>query len=127
MAKRLCGIKWLYCAQTYPKCCCLLTDHAYEHVSQNLWCVETQSFFERSCCYYYYYYYYLNGQIYSGGSSTVTQHYGRLLALNKPSHICGLTWLSISAIHLSKFYEKLLAGMCKLILEKSFRCKKASQ
>lgn len=59
MAKRLCGIKWLYCAQTYPKCCCLLTDHAYEHVSQNLWCVETQSFFERSCYYYYYYYYYI--------------------------------------------------------------------
>jgi len=66
------------------------------------------------------------GQTYSRGNRRITQCYGRLLALNKPSHLFGFTLLSISATHLLQFYEKLLANVCKMIVEKSSKCKKAS-
>lgn len=100
---------------------------SYDHASRNWWCPEAQGFLKEVFFIYFFFSSLFGlGRIYSRGNCKITQYCGRLLALNKP-HLFGFTWLSISATHLSQFYEKLLASICKLIMQKSFKCKKACQ
>lgn len=127
MAKRFCSIKWADRAKPYPAVCCLWQIVIWP-CFKKLMVSRSTRFFERSLFFFFFFSSLFGlGRIYSRGNCKITQYCGRLLALNKPSHLFGFTWLSISATHLSQFYEKLLASVCKLIMQKSFKCKKACQ